>query len=108
MWFENANSVGSIGRKLSGVETLFMYGIECFAVLGLWRGRRLLSVWFLFLLTMMGMLALGLVVVNIGTLYRLRYPFLILLMILAARPISHMLPQFKVRNRIRADCDLSG
>ena len=88
MWFESGNSVGSTGRILSGSEMLLMYAVEALAIVGLWRGRRQLSVWLLFSIAVMGTIALGLVVVNVGTLYRLRYVFLIMLIILAAGGIS--------------------
>ena len=90
MWFETGNSVGSTGRILSGLEMLLMYAVEALAVVGLWRGRRQLSVWLLFSIAVMGTIALGLVVVNVGTLYRLRYVFLTLLIILAAGGISQV------------------
>jgi hypothetical protein len=77
MWFESGNSVGSTGRILSGSEMLLMYAGEALAIVGL-----------LFSIAVMGTIALGLVVVNVGTLYRLRYVFLIMLIILAAGGIS--------------------
>ena len=90
LWFETGNSVGSTGRILSGMETLLMYVFEALAMVGLWRGRRELSVWLPFSIAVMGTLALGLVVVNVGTLYRLRYAFLMLLIVLAAGGIIHI------------------
>jgi hypothetical protein len=90
MWFESGNSVGSTGRIFGGLEMLLMYAVEALAVVGLWKGRRQLSVWLLFSITVMGTIALGLVVVNVGTLYRLRYVFLILLIILASGGINHI------------------
>lgn len=89
MWFETGDSVGDKGRILSGLETLLMYVIEVFAVVGLWLGRRKLAVWLLFSIAITGTVALGLVVVNVGTLYRLRYVFLIMLIVLAAGGMSN-------------------
>jgi hypothetical protein len=40
-------------------------------------------------------MALGLVVVNLGTLYRLRYVFLILIIILAAEGAAHIVDLLK-------------
>ncbi len=80
MWFATGNQVGSVGRLISGVETMATYVVEALAMIGLWRGsrgRRRFSVWFLWLVATMGMISLGLVVVNVGALYRLRYVFLI-------------------------------
>src|SRR5205085_12346137 len=47
MWFASGRQVGSAGRLLGGLESLAMYVVEGLALLGLWRGRRQLSVWFL-------------------------------------------------------------
>jgi len=100
MWFETGGSVGALGRMLGGVETLIMYPIEFLAVAGLWRARRQLSVWLLFSIAAMGIAALGLVVVNIGALYRLRYLYLILLMIPAAGGIKHILDWFHEKPKL--------
>jgi hypothetical protein len=84
MWLASGSMVGSAGRRLAGIESVGMYLIELIALIGLWIGRGKLLTWFLFAMACMGVTALGLVVPNIGTLYRLRYLFLILLIILAA------------------------
>lgn len=85
MWFEAGPQVGLAGRLLSGFETLLMYVMEAFSLLCLWRGRRRAAAWLLFLSASVGMLALGLVVANIATLYRMRYAFWILLIILGVQ-----------------------
>ena len=72
------------GRRLAGFETLLSYVIECLALFGLWRARRNLSAWLLFLVITLGAMSLGLVVGNIGALYRLRYPFWVLLVVVGA------------------------
>jgi hypothetical protein len=84
MWWKAGRQVGQGGRWLSGFETLLTYVIECLALFGLWRGRRKLAAWFLFIFAGLGALSLGIVVNNIGALYRLRYPFWVLLVILGA------------------------
>lgn len=90
-WFETGNVVGAAGRRVSGLETLIMYVLEGFAVFGLWRGRRRASVWLLFAVAVSGLIALGLVVANLGALYRLRYVFMILLIILAGDGIRYLM-----------------
>jgi putative peptidoglycan lipid II flippase len=84
LWWQTGKEVGASGRLISGFETLLTYMLECFALFGLWRGRRNLSVWFIFGFVVLGAIALGLVVNNMGALYRLRYPFWTLMVILAA------------------------
>ena len=84
MWYEEGAKLGFSARIVSGFETLLMYGVEIMALLGIWQARRRLSAWYLFLVASTGMTMLGLVVVNIGALYRFRYSFWILLLVLGA------------------------
>jgi len=87
MWVQ-AGSFGLAMRMLSGVETLAMYFLYVAAGLCVWRERRNRKMWLLFLVATIGMLALGLVVVNAGALFRLRYVFWILMIVLAAKAVS--------------------
>lgn len=83
MWAQRG-SFGYAPRILSGVETLAMYLLYVAAGLCVWRERRNRKMWLLFLVSAIGMLALGLVVVNAGALFRLRYACWILMIVLAA------------------------
>jgi hypothetical protein len=91
MWLSAGKSVGTMGRLLGGVETLAMYCIEVLALIALWRARGRLAAWLLFASAAVGMTALGLVVVNVGTLYRLRYVYVTLLIVLAAGALAHII-----------------
>ena len=88
MWFTAGYNVGLIGRLVGGVETSLTYMIEALACVFIWRRRRHLDTWLMFLTTTIGVLALGMVVVNLGTLYRMRYPFWILMVIMAAGTLT--------------------
>ncbi len=98
MWLATGNQVGSAGRLLGGLESLAMYAVEALALLGLWRGRRRLSAWFLWSVAAAGMIALGLVVINVGTLFRLRYVFLMLLIIPAAEGAAYILDRLSKKS----------
>ena len=86
MWFA-AGSYGTAGRVLSGLETLAMYVLYIAVGVCLWRERRRLAMWLVFLTATAGLIGLGLVVVNAGALYRLRYVFWIMLIVIAAQGI---------------------
>jgi hypothetical protein len=88
MWLASGYNVGLAGRLLSGVEMAVTYMIEALACVFMWRRRRRLDAWLLFLTTTTGVLALGIVVVNLGTLYRMRYPFWILIVIMGADTVA--------------------
>jgi putative peptidoglycan lipid II flippase len=93
MWLTSGTEVGRSGRVLSGLETLFTYVIECFALAGLWHARRQLAAWLLVFAAGVGVLALGLVVDNVGALYRLRYSFWILIVVLGAGGVTNLFRQ---------------
>jgi hypothetical protein len=86
MWVQSG-SFGVASRLLSGVETLAMYVLYVAVGFCVWRERRNRKVWLLFLVATIGMLALGLVVVNTGALFRLRYAFWMMMIVLAAKGI---------------------
>ncbi|HKS08862.1 MAG TPA: hypothetical protein VJS13_04895 [Pyrinomonadaceae bacterium] len=88
MWVQ-AGSFGLAGRVLSGAETLLMYFFYVAAAVCVWRNRKRLEMWLLFLVATMGTIGLGLVVVNAGALYRLRYVFWIMFIIMAAESLVH-------------------
>ena len=83
MWFQSGN-FGLAVRLVSGVETLAMYLLYVAVGFCLWRERGNAKAWLLFLVAAIGMTALGLVVINAGALFRIRYVFWILLIILAS------------------------
>lgn len=83
-WVVSGKEVGLAGRLLSGLETCVVYIVEILALIGLWRSRSSLQAWLLFLVSVTAITALTLVLMNLGTLYRMRYAFFILLLILGA------------------------
>ncbi|MDT7603886.1 MAG: hypothetical protein QOF61_1883 [Acidobacteriota bacterium] len=100
MWFAKGTKVDSSGRLLSGFEMLLTYVIELLAVFGVWHRRHHLTTWLLFFTFAAGAVGLGLVVRNIGTLYRLRYPFWVPLVILGAGGAAHLSSSFFAKKRI--------
>ena len=92
MWVAKGEQVGWAGRLIAGAEMLLMYVIMIFAALGLLKERRRLAVWLLFGIAFAGCSALGLVVVNISTLYRMRYAYFILIIILGMGGVLSALP----------------
>ncbi len=87
-WAAAGRRVGSLGRLLSGAETLVIYLCQLLALLAVLRGPRRLASWLLLSITTFGVTALGLVVPNVGALYRFRYTFWILLIILGVKGLE--------------------
>jgi hypothetical protein len=92
LWFTPGANVGLKGRLLGGFETLLMYLFIALAILTVWRERKRLPVWLLSLIIMVGATALGYVVVNISALYRIRYAFWILIIILGTETLVRLPP----------------
>ena len=85
MWFVPGAQVGLAGRLIAGGEMLLLYPVIALAGVTFVRQRRLLSVWLLCGFTVAGCTALGYVVVNISALYRMRYAYFILIIILGMK-----------------------
>jgi len=98
MWIEEG-SFGHATRIVSGLETLAMYFLYLPVALCVWRERRNPKMWLLFLVVTIGMLALGLVVVNAGALFRLRYALWILMIIIASHGLHGFTARFASRSR---------
>ena len=90
MWFSSGYQVGRAGRLLSGIETLLMYVVQLLAATTLWHRRRHLPSWLLVMTALIGLLALGLVVINVGALYRQRFLFWIVFIIIAADTVVRL------------------
>lgn len=95
MWFATGRQVGRIGRVLTGGETFITYGLEGLALVGLWYSRRQLAGWFLMGFAAVGALSLGLVAANIGALYRLRYPFWLMMTVVGAGGAMVLLRRYR-------------
>jgi hypothetical protein len=93
MWFAHGAQVGLAGRLISGAEMLLLYAVIALAGLTLVKQRRFLSVWLLFGIAAGGCTALGYVVVNISTLYRMRYAYFILIIILGMKGLLSVMPR---------------
>lgn len=84
MWFTRGVEVGRTGRLIVGAEMLGIYLLLLLGGASLFFQRKRVLVWFLFIVAALGCIALAYVVVNIGALYRLRYPYFVPIILLAA------------------------
>lgn len=102
-WFSPGLLVGRTGRLISGVETAVTYGLEVLAIFGLWRARRDPFAWLAAAAAILGTTALGMVVTNIGSIYRLRYPYWILIVMLGAGGAAYLIALIKNRQESSRD-----
>jgi hypothetical protein len=99
MWLATGKNVGLSGRLLGGAEMLAAYVIELLALFGVWRARHRLTTWLVFCSVLFGVTTLGLGVINLGAMYRMRYGFFVLLII----PGMYGLTQIRRRARLEID-----
>jgi hypothetical protein len=92
MWFTKGAQVGLSGRLFAGAEMSLMYLLLGLAAYAGFRQRRRIAIWLLFAIPAIGCLALGLVVVNISTLYRMRYAYFIIMIILGIKGLFYLPP----------------
>ena len=96
-WLSAGKEVGLAGRLLSGAEMLAAYVIDLLALFGVWRGRHRLTTWLLFCITLFGVTTLGLGLINVGALYRMRYGFFVLLIMLGMYGLTQIRPSIRDR-----------
>jgi hypothetical protein len=106
MWLAGGKQVGAVGRSLSGFEMLMSYMFECLALVGLWRKRKDVSAWFLCGVIACGAISLGLIVANVGALFRFRYPFWALLIICGAGGVDFLFCWMQTRKSSKPLSDL--
>jgi len=90
MWVAPGAMVGRSGRMISGFETLMVYVVMLLGLWGLWKQRDQLAIWFLATTAVLSVILLGLVTTNVGALYRMRYPFWMLLIIVGVDGASRL------------------
>jgi hypothetical protein len=95
MWLSPSKLLGLKGKLLSAAETLLIYFYQLIMLCVLWFRRKSIPVWLLFSIIFIGLVALGLVVINVSVLYRIRYVFWIMIMILAAGGIYDLMDKFR-------------
>jgi len=88
MWISPGRRVGNLGKLLSGIETLSIYFLQALAILAIVREPRQLALWFMLVIVVFGVTALAFVVPNVGAIYRFRYVFWILLVVVAVTGAS--------------------
>jgi hypothetical protein len=107
MWATAGKRVGSAGKLVSGAETLVMYVFELLGLVAVFRPPRRLAAWLLLSISAFGVTLLGLAVPNMGALYRFRYAFWMLLIILGAKGFESVLAfsgqRFRARRTQPAD-----
>jgi hypothetical protein len=68
-----------------------MYVVQLLALVAVFRPPRRLASWLLLAVTVVGVTGLGLIIPNVGALYRFRYTFWVLLLVLGAKGLESLI-----------------
>ena len=90
MWFRVGQRVGLTGRLWIGAEMAAFYLLLILACVTLVRERRRLVVWFLFATVVLACTVLAYVIINVGSLYRIRYPYFIPIILLGVNSLKFL------------------
>jgi hypothetical protein len=99
MWFQSGNLMGRAGRLVAGAEMLAMYACELLAIAAVVLRPRRLPALLLVLFALSGVTILGVVVTNIGTLYRFRYSFWIVWIVTGVSGAAKLMRHVEWRRR---------
>ena len=79
-WFEiGSTSYNTLFRRIAGIEMVIIYTGELLLLWGITKFWRKPEIWIIFISSVAMIMAYALVVINIGTLYRERWGYMILL-----------------------------
>jgi putative peptidoglycan lipid II flippase len=99
MWSAVGQHVGKLGKLLADFETLLIYFMELLCVVGIWQRRRLFAPWLLLFTAVVGGGAIAMVMVNVGTIYRLRYSFWMLIVVLGSGALVRLLSKVSKKEK---------
>jgi hypothetical protein len=98
-WFSEGSSPGSyFMHKIPIFEMPVVYFFLLFLPYAIWYWRKRIEIWIIFLFCIYMMLIYGLVICNVGTLYRMRYGYITILVALGIAGFIVFLEKFKSKN----------
>lgn len=95
-WFGDAScAANSLMRRISILEIVIIYFTLIFLPYAIWHWRKRIEIWIIFIFCVYMMLVYGLVICNVGTLYRMRYGYITILVALGIAGFIILLDQLK-------------
>jgi hypothetical protein len=84
-------------RRISVFEMIVVYFVLLFLPYALWHWRKRIEIWIIFIFCIYIMCVLGLVICNIGSLYRTRYVYIMILVALGIAGFIVFLDNIKLK-----------
>jgi len=98
-WFASGScAANSLMRRISVFEMTVVYFALIFLPYGIWLWRKRIEIWIISIFCIYMMLVYGLVVCNIGSLYRMRYVYITILVALGIAGFIALLEQLKPKS----------
>jgi hypothetical protein len=97
---EGSHPASTLMRKISAFEMIIVYFALIFLPYAIWHWRKRIEIWIIFIFCTYMMLILGLVICNIGTLYRMRYVYITVLAGLGIAGFMAFLENLKIKKDI--------
>lgn len=96
---EGSYPATSLMRRISAYEMIVVYFSLLFLPYAIWYWRKRIEIWIISIFCVYMMLVHGLVVCNVGTLYRMRYVYITTLVTLGIAGFIAFLDSLKTKNR---------
>jgi hypothetical protein len=97
-WFsQGSTAANSFMRRISAFEMMVIYFSLIFLPFAIWYWRKHLEFWIIFIFCFSMMLVYGLVICNIGTLYRMRYGYITTFAALGIAGFIILLEKLKIK-----------
>lgn len=97
-WFDSGScTANSLMRRISAFEMIVVYFTLIFLPYTIWHWRKRVEIWIIFIFLTYIMLVHGLVVCNIGSLYRMRYGYIMILVSLGIAGFLAFLDNIKLK-----------
>jgi hypothetical protein len=98
---EGSYQANSLMRRISAIEMIVIYFALIFLPYAIWYWRRRIEIWVISVFCVCMMFIYGLVVCNIGTLYRMRYLYITILVALGIAGFMAFLEDLKIKKKIK-------
>ncbi len=107
-WFgEGSKEMSVLFRRASAFEMTFIYLALPFLLYGVWIWRKKIEMWVMIIFCTGMMLPIVYSVPNVGTIYRYRYGYLMLLVALGVAAFFELLKRLRKRNRPMETFDIN-
>jgi len=98
-WFDKGSfPANTLMRRISALEMVIIYFFLLFLIYAIWHWRKRIEIWVVSIFCTYIMLVYGLVICNVGSLYRMRYAYIMILVAFGVAGFIMFIERLKMRN----------